>query len=39
MAEACEAAFLAAGAPPDLGNRIKAWFETWASLGWFCRLR
>ncbi len=35
MAEACEAAFHATGAPHDLANRIKAWFETWASLGWF----
>jgi hypothetical protein len=39
MAQACEAAFRAADAPHDLGNRIKVWFETWASLGWFCRPR
>jgi hypothetical protein len=39
MAEACEAAFCAAAARHDLGNRIKVWFETWAALGWFCPSR
>lgn len=24
--------------PEDLGGQIKTWFETWASLGWFCSL-
>ncbi len=24
--------------PVDLGAQIKQWFETWASLGWFCSL-
>ena len=36
MAEACEAAFHATDAPHHLGQRIKSWFESWASLGWFC---
>jgi len=24
--------------PPDLGQSISAWFQTWAGLGWFCDL-
>jgi hypothetical protein len=35
LAEACEQ--LAASAHEDLA-KIKSWFETWAALGWFCKL-
>jgi hypothetical protein len=36
LAGACEQ--LAESAPADLA-RIKSWFETWAALGWFCKLK
>jgi hypothetical protein len=39
VAEACSAADDADDAGSDLGARIQVWFETWASLGWFCRLK
>jgi hypothetical protein len=35
LAEACEE--LAKSAEADLA-RVKLWFETWAALGWFCKL-
>jgi hypothetical protein len=35
VAEACEQ--LAESAQADLGQ-VKAWFESWAALGWFCKL-
>jgi len=35
IAEACEQ--LAASARADLAQ-VKSWFETWAALGWFCKL-
>ena len=35
LAEACEE--LAAAGAADLG-KIKSWFESWAALGWFCKL-
>lgn len=35
VAEACEQ--LAQSAQADLG-RVKSWFESWAALGWFCKL-
>jgi hypothetical protein len=38
LADACDAAAAEDGRS-DLGQRIKSWFETWASLGWFCRCR
>jgi hypothetical protein len=36
LAEAC--AQLADSAQTDL-DQIKSWFETWAALGWFCKLK
>jgi hypothetical protein len=39
MADACDAAANTEGARSDLGAQIKSWFQTWASLGWFCRLK
>ncbi len=39
VAEACDAAADAEDARSDLSARLKSWFATWASLGWFCRLR
>jgi hypothetical protein len=41
IAEACEAAVSgekAQEARDGLGKSIQSWFQTWASLGWFCRL-
>jgi hypothetical protein len=35
LAAACDE--LAQSAPADLA-RVKAWFESWAALGWFCKL-
>jgi hypothetical protein len=35
LAGACEQ--LAESAPADLAQ-VKSWFETWAALGWFCKL-
>jgi hypothetical protein len=36
LAQACIAAAAAPDARSDLALFIKSWFETWASLGWFC---
>lgn len=36
LAEACEA--LAQSEAANL-TQLKAWFETWAALGWFCKLK
>jgi hypothetical protein len=37
IAEACEALFEAGMPVGDIGEAVKTWCETWASLGWFCR--
>ena len=39
VAGACQAAAGAGAIPGDFAARLKSWFETWAALGWFCRLR
>jgi hypothetical protein len=39
MADACNAAADTGHACSDRGAQIKSWFQTWASLGWFCRLK
>ncbi|HEY3860259.1 MAG TPA: DNA-binding domain-containing protein [Verrucomicrobiae bacterium] len=36
--EACLQLASLEGAPGDLGGKIKKWFESWASLGWLCRV-
>jgi hypothetical protein len=38
IAEACQQLGPVQGAPAELGAKIKAWFESWAALGWLCRL-
>jgi len=38
IAEACQQLGAVEGAPADLGGKIKSWFESWAALGWLCRL-
>jgi hypothetical protein len=37
IAEACDALAQAGSVGGDIGSAVKTWFETWASLGWFCR--
>jgi hypothetical protein len=37
IAEACEELALTGTVTGDIGTKVKSWFETWASLGWFCR--
>jgi hypothetical protein len=38
IAEACEKLGAVGGAPGELGEKIKSWFQSWAGLGWLCRL-
>ena len=38
IAEACLQLGAVEGAAADLGGKIKSWFESWAALGWLCRL-
>jgi Putative DNA-binding domain len=38
IAEACQQLGAVEGDPADLGGKIKLWFQSWASLGWLCRL-
>ena len=38
LAQACQQLGAVEGAPDDLGAKIKSWFESWAALGWLCRL-
>jgi hypothetical protein len=38
LAEACQQLGPVEGDPAELGAKIKSWFESWASLGWLCRL-
>ncbi len=38
VAAACEAAAEAEDARSGLGARIRTWFQTWAGLGWFCKM-
>jgi hypothetical protein len=37
IAEACDELAEAGTVQGDIGAEVKSWFETWASLGWFCR--
>jgi hypothetical protein len=37
IAEACQQLGAEEGGSPDAGAKVKAWFESWASLGWLCR--
>jgi hypothetical protein len=37
IAEACDELAQTGAVPGNLGAAIKSWFETWASMGWFCR--
>jgi hypothetical protein len=37
LAEACGALAAAGPLDPDMGEAVKSWCKTWASLGWFCR--
>jgi hypothetical protein len=37
MAEAFDQLAQTGAATGDIGKKVKSWFETWASLGWFCR--
>jgi hypothetical protein len=39
LEEACAGIMGPDLAAADLGSQIKTWFEDWASLGWFCRLK
>jgi hypothetical protein len=39
IAEACQQLGAVEGDPADLGEKIKSWFRSWASLGWLCRLK
>jgi hypothetical protein len=38
IAEACQQLGAVEGAAVDAGGKVKSWFESWASLGWLCRL-
>jgi len=38
IAEACQQLGAVEGPSADLGIKIKSWFESWAALGWLCRL-
>jgi hypothetical protein len=38
IAEACQELGALQDVPADLGAKIKSWFESWAALGWLCRL-
>jgi hypothetical protein len=37
IAEACDELAQTGTVAGDIGAEVKSWFETWASLGWFCR--
>jgi len=37
IAEACDELAQTGTVQGDIGAGVKSWFETWASLGWFCR--
>jgi hypothetical protein len=37
VAEACMALANAGPLPANLGDKVKSWFQAWASLGWLCR--
>jgi hypothetical protein len=37
IAEACDELAQTGTNTGDIGAEIKSWFESWASLGWFCR--
>jgi len=37
LAEACQQLGAEEGSSPDAGGKVKAWFESWAALGWLCR--
>jgi hypothetical protein len=37
IAEACDELAQSGTVPGNIGAEVKSWFETWASLGWFCR--
>jgi hypothetical protein len=38
IVEACQQLGAVEGAPAELGAKIKSWFESWAALGWLCRV-
>ncbi len=38
ISEACQQLGAVEGPPADLGDKIKSWFQSWAALGWLCRL-
>ena len=37
MAEAFDQLAQTGPLPANIGEKVKSWFETWSSLGWFCR--
>jgi hypothetical protein len=37
LADACETAIACEDAAGPVGSKVRDWFSTWTSLGWFCR--